>query len=437
MSFTDRYGLAISTPYASAAAHYRDGMDRSLAGDAGAEEAFAAAVKVDDGFALAYISLARALQFRGAGKEARVAATRARELAAGTTARERQHINAIATAVDGNPVRALELTREHVAEYPCDATVASMAMGVYGLIGFSGHRDRNAEQLAFCEPLAKHYGDDWWFLSMHAFSLNELFRTAEARVLVERSLAARERNGHASHCMAHVLYEEGDVTGGAEFLDRWIVGYEAGAQLYGHLNWHLALFELASGHPERTLKLFDDVLHPAVNPSPALGTIADAASLLWRTGIATGEEQRERWPAVAELAAKAFPKPSITFADMHCALAFAATNDAGHIGAMVDALRERLAADRVPAGPVVLALAEGALAFANGDYAAAVTHMAPYRADVVRIGGSHAQRDVFEETLLEAYIRAGQVEEATALLTERLDRRPSLADERRLLALAS
>jgi hypothetical protein len=271
---------------------------------------------------------------------------------------------------------------------------------------------------------------------MHAFALNELFRTAEARALVEKSLARRERNGHASHCMAHVLYEEGDPANGAAFLDAWLPGYERGAQLYGHLNWHLALFELVAGRPERTLKLVDDGLQPSRAPGPALGVVADAASLLWRTELTTGECMGERWPAVAELAATAFPKPSITFADMHCALAFAATNDAARIGTLVDALRERLEAGRVPAGPVVVGLAEGALAFANDDYEAAVRAMAPLRDEVVRIGGSHAQRDVFEETLLEAYIRAGHVEAATALLTERLDRRPSLADERRLLEVA-
>ena len=436
MSFTDRYGLAFTTSSAKAASHYREGLDMALAGNAGAEEEFAAATLEDEGFALAHVALARTLQFRGAAVDAKNEAARAREVAAGLSRREQQHIDCIVTAVEGNPAKSLELVKAHLAEFPLDAFAASQAMGVYGLIGFSGRVDRNDEQMAFCEKLAPAYGDDWWFLSQHAFALNELFRTAEARPLTERSLALYERNGHASHTMAHVFYEEGEPGDGAEFLDRWVVGYEPGAQLYGHLHWHLALFELAAGRPERALAIYDGILRPEVNPSPALGVIADAASLLWRSGISEHDEQSERWPSLAEWAATAFPKPGLTFADMHCALAFAAAHDQARMGQLIDGLTTRLEANRVPAGPVVVALARGVEAFANGDYARAVEELEPVRGEVVRIGGSHAQRDVFEETLLEAYLRAGRSEAAEALLTERLDRRPSIADERRLAAAA-
>jgi hypothetical protein len=119
---------------------------------------------------------------------------------------------------------------------------------------------------------------------------------------------------------------------------------------------------------------------------------------------------------------------------MHCAVAFAAVHDEARLGRLIDGLQQRLDAGRIPAGPVVLALAEGVAAFAHGDYSRAADALAPMRADVVRIGGSHAQRDLFEETLLEALLRAGRRDEALALLTERLDRRPSVADERRLMA---
>src|SRR4029077_5254094 len=103
--------------------------------------------------------------------------------------------------------------------------------------------------------------------------------------------------------------------------------------------------------------------------------------------------------------------------------AFAATHDEARMGQLIDGLRARLEANRVPAGPVVVSLAEGVSAFAHGDYARAIDQLEPVREQVVCIGGSHAQRDVFEETLLEAYLRAGRTEAAEALLTERLNRR--------------
>jgi type II secretory pathway component PulM len=47
---------------------------------------------------------------------------------------------------------------------------------------------------------------------------------------------------------------------------------------------------------------------------------------------------------------------------------------------------------------------------------------------VVRVGGSNAQRQVIEDTLLQAYIRAGRCQQAAQLLQVRLARRPSRRD---------
>jgi pentatricopeptide repeat protein len=48
--------------------------------------------------------------------------------------------------------------------------------------------------------------------------------------------------------------------------------------------------------------------------------------------------------------------------------------------------------------------------------------------EVIRIGGSNAQREVFEDTLLQAYLRAGRFESAETLLRKRLGRRHSARD---------
>jgi hypothetical protein len=47
------------------------------------------------------------------------------------------------------------------------------------------------------------------------------------------------------------------------------------------------------------------------------------------------------------------------------------------------------------------------------------------------VGGSEAQRDVIEETLLLALLRDGQAERVATLLTQRLDRRPAPLDVQR------
>jgi hypothetical protein len=75
-------------------------------------------------------------------------------------------------------------------------------------------------------------------------------------------------------------------------------------------------------------------------------------------------------------------------------------------------------------------LGEAFQAFAPGDWALAASSLEELAPEVIRLGGSHAQRDVFEETRIEAHARAGHMEKARALLQERLDRRPNGRDTR-------
>ena len=80
------------------------------------------------------------------------------------------------------------------------------------------------------------------------------------------------------------------------------------------------------------------------------------------------------------------------------------------------------------AGTIVLPLVQGIDAFARADYAEAIRLIEPLMGRLVRIGGSHAQREVFEDTLIQAYLRAGRFERAAALLRERLEHRHSARD---------
>jgi hypothetical protein len=76
------------------------------------------------------------------------------------------------------------------------------------------------------------------------------------------------------------------------------------------------------------------------------------------------------------------------------------------------------------------AICHGVLAFASGDYAACVRTLEPVAAEVVRVGGSHAQREIIEDTLLVAFMKGGEHAKARGLLDRRLHRRPSPRDTR-------
>jgi len=90
----------------------------------------------------------------------------------------------------------------------------------------------------------------------------------------------------------------------------------------------------------------------------------------------------------------------------------------------------RLARGILPPGAAVPALAEGFGAFIRGDYAAAARVLEPIAEDIAQVGGSHTQQDVFEGTLVAAWIRVGEPEKAARALERRLARRPSPRAER-------
>ena len=65
------------------------------------------------------------------------------------------------------------------------------------------------------------------------------------------------------------------------------------------------------------------------------------------------------------------------------------------------------------------------VAFAEADYRRTTELLLPIRYQVIRIGGSHAQRDIVTQTLITAADRSGQANLLRNLLAERFAMRPT------------
>jgi hypothetical protein len=423
---TDRYALPISTTSEAARDAYVVGADCILSATAGWREHLGRALEADPSFALAQIALARGLLLDAEAKPAREAAARARELAAAASPREQSHVNALALALEGKPADALTATRTHLAQWPRDAMALAPATGVFGLIGFSGRQEREQELYDLLRGLASHYGDDWWFNSVHAFSASESGRLDEAWRLIEPSMAANPRNAHGAHIKTHVLHEMGEMTRAFEYLEGWMPGFDRRGLLHCHLSWHVALTALSLGKTERAWEAYRAGVHPGGAWGPPINVMSDATAFLWRAELAGSARRPELWREVHDYALKSFPKAGLPFADVHTAVACVADGDLATLERLVGALRERLAAGKLPAGGVVPAIAEGFGAYAKGDWSAAIRHFEQALPETVRIGGSRAQRDLVEHTLLAAYLKAGRPEDARRLVAKRTDRRATV-----------
>jgi tetratricopeptide (TPR) repeat protein len=423
MPLTDRYGLTVSTDSATALGRFQDGMDRLLAYAPGAEECLAEALAVDPGLAVAHAGLALLAMVQGDAATTRIAIGRAQETVAGATRRERQQVEALGAFVAGESARGFALVDEHVAEFPRDAVLVNQTSSA---IALAGRPDRELHRVAFLARLAPAYGDDWWFQSALSFTYHEVDRFEEARRLSEASLRQYPANASAAHNLAHIAFETLDIDAGAAFLDDWMAGYDRRAHFHCHLAWHQAMFALHEGRYARALEIFD---RDIIGSSNLRSTMTDGTALLWRIRLDRANERALPWRALADIAERV-SRPGYLFGEAHAALAYAACGDEAGLTRLKDGLRALDAKGHAFAGRVVLPLVEGAGAFGMGDFAGALRHFEPVEAEMHRIGGSHAQWEIFEETMIHCYLETERYDDATRLVRRRLTRRASPRDRR-------
>jgi hypothetical protein len=417
----DRYGAPLATRSPAARDAYVEACDLMLSSQPGAEDAFGRAVAVDAGFALAHVGLARARQFAGDMAAAKSALADAEAASAGVSAREASHLAFYRRLLGGQADAALAAASAHLAQWPRDAMVLAPCCGVYGLVGFSGRLGREQELARLLDGLATHYGEDWWFGAQHAFALIESGRSDAARPKIERAFAARPDNANAAHILAHLYYEDGEQQASRAFIASWLPGYARTGGLYGHISWHLALCDLEAGDTDAAFQRYAASLAPDVYAGSALFVVADAASFLWRAELAGAQHGPARWQVLHDFAHRMFPGPGIAFADIHCAIIDAVNGDMASLEARTRRIDDLAGGGSDAVAPVVAAVSRSFAAFAAKDYDAAIDALLPVSREHVRIGGSRAQRDLVEFTLLKAYVLADRLDEARRMLR---DRRP-------------
>ena len=405
----DRYGNQLTTTSALARDAYIQGVDFFLSANFGAEEAFRTAVSADEHFALAHLGLARTCQAMGQPAQARDALAAARNTSNGVTNREAGQLNVLGLLIEGQGPQAYQAVRAHLLDHPRDAMSVQICTGVFGLIGFSGQPGREAEHLALTTALAPHYGDDWWFLTQHAFAQVETGQLGPAERTIEQALGGNPRNANAAHYRAHLFYELGQTNAGFEFLNTWLGDYDKRSHLHCHMSWHLALWALAKGDVDHLWQIIDADVSPDGAWGPALNILTDMAAILYRAQLAGVDIAPERWQSISDFATKMFPNPGVAFADVHAALAHAMAGN-------TDAVTKIIIEAKGPAEEIVVALAQSFQAMASGQLTESVTHLTKAMTDHARIGGSRAQRDLIEYALAGVLLRLGKADEAQRVL---------------------
>ena len=338
-------------------------------------------------------------------------------------ARERGHLQAIELLLDGQWSRAARALEDVSIDYPCDA----LALQAGHLLDFfTGDarmlRDRIARALPAWDPGRPGYHA---LLGMQAFGLEECGAYARAERIGRASVQLEPRDGWGWHAVAHVMEMQGRFDQGIDWLRTDTDAWSRESAFAIHNWWHLALFELERGRVDEALRLFEGPI--AGTASPVAIDLVDATALLWRLQLRSVDVGR-RWDAVADRWAPFAGAGNYAFNDWHAMMAFVG---AGRDTAQRAVLESLQVAARTGSGDSALFAREVGLdaaravqAFGEGRYGETVALLRPLQGRAHRFGGSHAQRDLIDLTLLEAAIRAGRRPLAAALAAERAARRP-------------
>ena len=308
--------------------------------------------------------------------------------------RDQSHVKALRHLLAGDYTRAAEVW-DGIAARSNDFAAVRIAHDVYLHVGDVEERLRSS--LAAAD---RWQSDDHGYSFVQgqlAFALEESGRLDEAEQIGRAALDLDPDDLWARHALAHVYETADDQQGALDLLDGPDAVWHDQDALSTHIWWHLALRLISVGEFQRVLSIHDQELAVATTAF----RLCDLTSMLWRLEL-VGVDVADRWSALADRWAAIAERHTCGFIDLHASLVF--LRQSAHRGAtpFFEGLE---ASHRAPVsenartfGEVVRPLLAAVRAHVEGDHAAAVNELNRLEPDICRIGGSHAQRELFTLT---------------------------------------
>ncbi|MDH5538619.1 MAG: tetratricopeptide repeat protein [Rhizobacter sp.] len=350
--------------------------------------------------------------------------------------RERSQFAAFEQLLAGNWVAAAGAMDFHNMHHPRDL----VALQVGHLMDFyrgsaRDLRDRPARVMPHWSSDVPGYHA---VLGMHAFGLEETGDYGRAEESGRQALDLEPLDAWAHHAVAHVMEMQGRAQDGVGWMLARQPQWARDDNFFKvHNWWHGALCHLDLGQFDQVLALYDGPIRGS--RSHIALDLVDASALLWRLHLC-GHDVGDRWQELSVCWDEHADGQLYPFNDLHAAMAYLGAGREDRLGELVAAL-ERNATNAVETAHWIhtlgLPLVHAFAAFWHGQYQRCVEALHPVRFVANNFGGSHAQRDVIDWTLVEAAIRSKNADVATALAHERSALKPHSGVNRELLRRAA
>ena len=328
------------------------------------------------------------------------------------TLRERDHVRAVASLVEGDFTEAAARWDAIGVRHPHDMVATRTAHEIYLHVGDDTRRLEAS--IGVMDRLAPGDPGHGVAAGQHAFALEECGRYVEAEQFARLALEVEPVDIWALHALAHVFEMQGRHDEAVTHLRSTRPDWMERDHLALHLDWHLCLRLIAAREFDEVLALVDDRL-PTTDRAFGL---TDLTSLLWRLEL-EGCPVGDRWAPLVARWRHHDQLHTTGFLDLHAAMAFSACPDdpgAEPFWLGLDACHRDGASENDRTFETVVRPVAAALrAHGEGRHADSAFGIEAVAGLVRRVGGSHAQRDVFFRTAADSRRRAAQPVPGTAV----------------------
>ncbi|KAF7663176.1 hypothetical protein LDENG_00216370 [Lucifuga dentata] len=357
------------------------------------------------------------------------------------TPREKLHVKAMESFSCGNFLKACDVWEEILLEHPTDMLALKFAHDGYFYLGAQTQmRDSVARVLPHWKP---HVPLSRYLKGLYSFGLLETHFYDQAEKVAMEGLAVTPDDAWSVHSVAHIYEMRGEVDKGLKFMEGTEKNWQPSDMLACHNYWHWALYFIEKGEYEAALQIFDDqVLRRCKARGSMLDTV-DACSMLCRLEM-EGVSLKERWRDLLQVTLPHNDDHVTLFNDLHFLMASLGAKETGASQCLLEGLQE-LAKEpgennqHQLAVTVGLPMCQAMLEYDQGNYSRAVELLHPVRYHMVEIGGSDAQRDVFNQLLIHAAIKSDKKQHqklGRCLLVERDALKPNSPLTHRLMQRA-
>lgn len=390
-------------------------------------------IESDPGFALSVVSkglFCLLLGRRELFNIAQQAEVRARQLVIDRpiSPREKVFLDALCDWNLGFPSRAANRLDQLLLENPADALAMKLVQAIRFVLGDANGMRHSIERVV--AQISNDHPAYGYALGCNSFALEETgeYRLAESVGRLGMQLSPDDAWG--LHAVTHVYDMTNDIYAGIEWLSTHTHAWEHCNNFRYHVWWHLALMHLDRGEIDAVLDLYDAKIRN--DKTDDYRDISNASSLLSRLEL-EGYHVGSRWEELADLSEARSSDGCLAFADLHYALCLIGGNRKQALSGLLVRMRRDADAEANEVAQVVkhpgLSAAQGLEAFGEGNYALAFRHLSGARDAMVTIGGSHAQRDIFERLTIESAMRSGYFDAAERFLKDRTKLRGGKMDQ--------